>query len=240
MTSPIIDVNTIFGFWPFREIDISAKALVEIMRVHKVLRACSLSTKGIFYDFHLGNEETWKVSQTYPKIIPVATFDFSRYLGIKDEIRQRLNQGFKLFRLLPDYQCWKIDDLRFQKVLPLFEEIAAPVIIGMQNSRLSTLSKIAAGFSFPIILEGVSFYDTGEILEIMGQHPNFYVETHWLNGPDTVEILVNHFGPQRLIFGSNSPLFYMGGAIERIKNADITEHQKELIFGKNLMSLLGE
>ena len=41
-----------------------------------------------------------------------------------------------------------------------------------------------------------------------------------------------------MVFGSNLPLSYPGAAIEPIRNAQVSEDEKRLIFGGNLRRLL--
>ena len=51
MTATIIDVNTLFGFWPKRKADISLDTLLRLMEEKGISKAFTLSSRGIFYDF---------------------------------------------------------------------------------------------------------------------------------------------------------------------------------------------
>lgn len=76
----IVDVNTLFGTWPRANRDVSLNTLLDLMSRHNVVETCSLSARGIFYDFHEGNDETLAACKAHPSIIPVATLNFTRIL----------------------------------------------------------------------------------------------------------------------------------------------------------------
>jgi len=73
LANEIIDINTIFGFWPRKNADISLGTLLKLMETKAVTRALTLSARGIFYDFIEGNNETFRACQNNQRLIPAAT-----------------------------------------------------------------------------------------------------------------------------------------------------------------------
>ena len=55
-----------------------------------------------------------------------------------------------------------------------------------------------------------------------------------------VEAMVEGVGAERVIFGTDTPLIDPFFGLAKITGADITEEQKELILGKNIMRLIGD
>lgn len=153
-------------------------------------------------------------------------------LGYEEEIRKRREQVFKLFRFFPD---WSIESILFRKVLRVLNDLGMPFMIPAKNFEMTKLAEVTNGFRPPIIVESLSYYKTAEILAVMEENPNLYVETHWLHGPDSIETFVEKVGAERLIFGSSAPLFYIAPALNRVLTAEITDRQKELILGENLL-----
>jgi len=231
----IIDANTLFGFWPFRRLDMSLLTLFDNLKRHGIKGACTLSAKGIFYDFVQGNEETLQASQAHEWVIPVGTVDLRKFVGYEEEIKRRREQGFKLFRFFPDYQAWSIESILFRKLLRALNDLEIPFMIPAKTFKMTKLAEVTGGFKPPIIVESSHYYDTAEILAVMEENSNIYVETHWLHGPDSIETFVEKVGVERLIFGSSAPLFYIAPALDRVLNAEITDRQKELILSKNLL-----
>jgi uncharacterized protein len=77
-------------------------------------------------------------------------------------------------------------------------------------------------------------------IDIVAQNPNFYLDTSGY-GHDRVGVLeyaVKTIGPDRVLFGSDFSINDPGTVIARIKNAFLTEEQKQKIFAGNLQGLL--
>jgi uncharacterized protein len=86
------------------------------------------------------------------------------------------------------------------------------------------------------------FDDIFKRIDIVAQNPNFYLDTSGY-GHDRVGVLeyaVKTIGPQRVLFGSDFSINDPGTVIARIKNAFLTEEQKQKIFSGNLLELLRE
>jgi len=242
----IVDANTFFGFWPKRKVDVSIKKLLEIMDKHKVRRAVSLSLKGIFYDYREGNEETLKMARKHPRIIPAATIDLRRYFGKEKAVRKILEQGFKVLKLFPNLQDWPINYAPFYKLLEEINKFKIPLMITIITQpfgshhlgMITEISKATKSLKVPVIITSFDHFYYPEVLAVMKENPDIYVETSLFNTPDSFEIFAAEVGEERLIFGSNAPLNYFASSLICLKNADIPEKQKEKILSKNIINLL--
>jgi uncharacterized protein len=84
------------------------------------------------------------------------------------------------------------------------------------------------------------FDDIFKRIDIVAQNPNFYLDTSGY-GHDRVGVLeyaVKTIGPDRVLFGSDFSINDPGTVMERIKNAFLTQEQKQKIFSGNLRELL--
>jgi predicted TIM-barrel fold metal-dependent hydrolase len=81
-------------------------------------------------------------------------------------------------------------------------------------------------------------YHSETLFDLMRDRGNVLVETSNFVGPGYVEYAVEHFGAERLLFGSflpvNDPLVPMGMLLD----ADIPQEAKALIAGGNLRRLV--
>ena len=74
---------------------------------------------------------------------------------------------------------------------------------------------------------------------LLTAYPNVYLclsDLIWMGG---VEDFVGRFGSRRLLFSTNYPVKYPGAAMLMLKNADITEKDKENIACVNLERMMG-
>lgn len=239
MNQEAIDVNTIFGFWPKRKADIALETLLRLMEEQGISRACSLSARGVFYDFMEGNQETWAAAHAHAQLIPVGTVNPCRWLGCMDEAQQLIGQGARLFRFFPQYQEWNIGQAPFRKLL---REVLAPagvVLMIPAEMGFTAIGEMAAGISNPVIVESFRYASLAEAIVVMQEVPNVLVETHLINSPNWVELLKAEVGIERIVFGSNAPLSYISAATAQIEYAQVSEEDKKLIFGGNLRRILG-
>jgi hypothetical protein len=234
----ILDSCTVFGFWPKRNADISLSTLLRIISEKGVEQAFTLSARGIFYDFLKGNQETLQACREETSLLPVGTVNPARWIGCLDEAQRLVDEGVRLFRFFPQYQEWDISQATFRKILDC---VLAPAGVGLMlpaSVGITPLSQLASTCDNPIIIESFRYDRLAEAIVVMEECANIYVETHLINSPNFVELLQAEGRINRMIFGSNAPLSYIGAAIEPIRNAQISDDEKQLIFSGNLCRVL--
>ena len=234
----MIDANTLFGFWPKRKADSGLDTLLRLMDEKGIRQACTLSTRGIFYDFRTGNAETLEAARTHSQLIPVGTLNPCRWLGCLDEARRLLDQGVRLLRFFPQYQEWHIHQAPFRKLL---DEVLSPGGVGLMlpaSEGISAVGEMAKNVPNPIIIEGFKYDRLAEAIVVTGDAPNVHIETHLLNAVDFVATLREEMSVRQLVFGSYAPLAYIETAVAQIESAGATEEEKALIYEGNLARIL--
>jgi len=237
----VIDSNTYFGFYPGRGVDSSLERLLRLMKNYRISRSITLSLRGIFYDFVAGNEETLKICSSRRELIPAAVIDPRRYINCFDEIDKRVSQGFKLFRFFPNFQRWPIEYITFYEILKRINEYGVPVMISIPNPGDTTkLYTAIKELDLPIILSGLNdaYIFFSELLTVCKLKENLYVETHCFTTPDAYELFVREVGPDKIIYGSGSPLTYIGSSLNSLMNSDVSERDKKLILRENILKLI--
>jgi predicted TIM-barrel fold metal-dependent hydrolase len=236
LTTGIFDASTIFGFWPKRKADTQLETLLRLMQENDIKRACTLSTRGIFYDFLEGNRETWEAAQQHAQLVPVGTVNPCRWIGCLEEAQRLIDEGARLLRFFPQYQEWHIGQAPFRKLLC---EVLAPSGVALMipaSEGVTALGDMAAEIDNPVIIASMRYTHWAEAVVIMQEVANLYVETHlggWL------EWIKTEVGVERLVFGSNAPLSYIATAKTLIEYQSLTDEDKALVFGGNLSRILG-
>ena len=238
MAREIIDASTLFGFWPKRQADIALDTLLRLMDEKEIHTACTLSARGVFYDFIEGNRETLAATQAHPQLLPVGTVNPCRWIGCLDEARWLVDLGVRFFRFFPQYQEWSITQAPFRRLLT---EVLAPAGVALMipsQMGFTAIAQMAAGISNAVIVESFRYASLAEAVVVMQEVPNLYVETHLINSPNWIELLKEEVGVERAVFGSNAPLSYVDAAIAQIEFAQVPAEDKALIMGGNLRRLL--
>jgi hypothetical protein len=238
MTVQIVDVNTLFGFWPKRKADISLDMLLSLIEEKGISRACTLSARGIFYDFVAGNTETLNACRTHPELIPTGTLNPACWIGCREEARRLIDLGVRLFRFFPQYQEWHISQAPFRKLLddllvPSRVAIMLPAELG-----ITAIGEVAKRIPNPIIVEAFRYDKLAEAIVVMQQTPNVFVETHLINSPNFLELLRAEVGLERVLYGSYAPLAYAGAALAPIQHARVPDEDRALILGGNIRRIL--
>lgn len=237
---PIVDCNTVVGFFPRRHVDTTPQALLSIMDKYGVVRALCISTTGIFYDYRRGNEETLAIARnSNNRLLPVATVDPRQYLNCAEEIERRARQGWRLFRFFPDYQGWPLNFAPFREIVHQLNELQLAWMIPVQSLGAATqIADMVADLQTPVIFTRVSYSNLGEVLCVMKGMPHIYVETHLLNSPDAFEVVAATVGVERLIFGSFAPLHYFASAYMPLQYSSLSDDDKRKVLVENIRVVL--
>ncbi|MCX7794913.1 MAG: amidohydrolase family protein [bacterium] len=235
----IVDINTSFGFYPYRKIDTSLETLRSILKSYHS-KAFSLSLKGIFYDAIEGNEETLNLLKDEKELYPIATYDPRAYPKDIEYLENLREKGFLAIAFFPRLQGWVIDFAPFREVIEVLSRDKLPIIIHTSGyGELTKISSIAKETGFPFIISGFHYSNLSEAIAVMRKTENIYIETHLLNSPDALEYLKKYVGTDRVIFGSGTPLLSFETALNVVTESTLSEDEKESILSKNLEKILG-
>jgi predicted TIM-barrel fold metal-dependent hydrolase len=240
MSFAVIDANTHFGFLPYRDTDVSLGKLISSMDRYGIGAALSYSLKGVAYDFQEGNDETLAVSRRDPHILPVATVDPRRHIGVVEEIEKRKKQGFVAFRVFPEQQGWRINSVMFRAILRELERLRMPLMVSSAGGGTPTdIVHALDGATIPVILIGVGYFNLAEVIAACRELPNLHVEAQIIDPPDSLEVAVEAVGAERFVFGSNSPSCSMRASLNLINEVLLSNEQKAAILSGNISRVLG-
>ena len=91
-----------------------------------------------------------------------------------------------------------------------------------------------------VILTGVGYTAMRDIYPLLSTFPNLYISTATYKAYEGVEVTVEKFGAERLIFGSGMPELSGAASVALITYARISREDKEKIASGNLKKLLSE
>ena len=234
----VVDAFTVISGWPMLSTELSADEFVNSLTKNKVDKACVISSKGIFFDAHSGNETTISICNDFSeRLLPIGTIDPRVF--IDGELAYCVNNNIKMFALFPETQNWDINSLIGRKLFTEVLKNNLPVMI--ESSRNSTVTDIydaVKNASSPIILNEVSLYNLSEAVLLLEQNENIYLSTRLLSGADTIEMLVERFGAKRLMFSSRMPVSSFSAAFLATRYARISQSDLTAILGNNIAEIL--
>jgi len=148
-------------------------------------------------------------------------------------------QGFQITSEIVDPVLEKCSQLRIPVLIEAgYPALSLPVQIGVVADMYPDLTIIMA-HGGQLGMSGIGIADAVEVIE---DTSNVFIETSGI--PETgaeclIERVVKSVGAERVIFGTNSPITHPKVEISRIEVANISNLEKDKIFGRNIGRILG-
>ena len=181
-----------------------------------------------------------------PSFIGFATMhqDFE---GVEAEVERCIALGLKGFKLHPDSQGVNADDPRLMHLYEIIEG-RLPIILHSgdyrwDNSHPSRIKKILR--AFPKLVMNAAHFGGWSLCDLAVEYledENCYMDLSsssvYLGPRRTVE-LIHIYGPERILFGSDYPMWNPAEEVERFMQNKLTEDERELICWRNAERFVG-
>ncbi len=165
---------------------------------------------------------------------------------IEADVNEIISLGLKGVKLHPDIQQFKIDDYRMLKIYELCEG-RLPILIHTGDHRYDfsnpnrmmpildiykDLTVIGAHFG------GWSIWE--EATQKLSNYENFYVDCSsslYAMTPQKAKELISYYGTERVLFGTDYPMWEPKDEIEKFMQIKLTKKQREDILCNNTAKL---
>lgn len=168
--------------------------------------------------------------------------------SLKEDIEHIISLGLRGVKLHPDFQRFAADDARALAIFSLCEG-RLPVLIHCGDHRydFSNPARLASVLSrFPALtvlgahFGGWSVWDEAEAQ--LTEYSNFYVDTSsslYAMPSERARTLLRRFGADRVLFGTDYPMWRIEDELARMASLGLTETEYEKIYYKNAAKLFG-
>lgn len=168
-----------------------------------------------------------------------------------DDLRRDLDEilalGLKGVKLHPDIQRFYVNEPRAMQIFEMCEDLGLPVCVHTGDyrydfsnpSRVATVLKAFPGLKFiGAHFGGWSVWE--EAIRVLPDYPNLVVDSsssfHWLK-PERAKEIIHAYGAERVMFGTDYPLWHQEPDIEYLMALDLTDEEYQQIFWKNVSEL---
>ena len=166
---------------------------------------------------------------------------------IASEIDRAMSLGLKGLKLHPDFQHFNIDD---EKAYPIYEAIEGrmPLLIHTGDRRYETsrperMAKVLDRFprmqTICAHLGGWSQWENAHL--VLAGRPNVWVDTSsslYAISPETARNVVLHYGVDRVLFGTDYPMWTPSEELNRLLALGFSPTDMEKILYQNAANLL--
>ncbi|HPT62581.1 MAG TPA: amidohydrolase family protein [Bacillota bacterium] len=203
---------------------------------------------GLFGDYRRANDNLAVIASRYPDmVIPFGTFNPWYGQDALDEIDRCMNVlGFRGFKLHPWMTGFPINSEMLNPFLEKIMSYDVPVLIHSGTPPWSEplqIGEVARRFpELRIVMAHMGIIDLWkEAIDAAKSNKNIWLETSGVPG-SAIKIAVEEVGPERIVFGSDSPYGGQGGHLfqmNKIRFLDLGTTATELILGGNIQRILG-
>jgi uncharacterized protein len=226
------------------------KNLADVMAANGVGYACVLPVPpNVLLDDIKG--------ENYPNILRFGSVDFDSETRIEEAIEDALSKGARGLKLHPILQRIRLTDPRVLIAVEKFGKSRYPVMLHVgENSYyhgtnpdrempglggniddVEDLVKKFPNVNFIIGHAGLGQVD--QVIKKLSRYSNVYVDVSF-QSPEGIMILIEKFGPKRVLFGSDWPFGDIRTMIKNVEEAcGRDEENKILIFSRNTADLVG-
>ena len=168
---------------------------------------------------------------------------------IKGDVEHILELGLKGVKLHPDIQAFKIDDGKCLKIYELCQEKKLPILMHTGDHRYdysnpNRMIPVLKAYPFLTVigahLGGWSVWERA--VETYLDIPNFYVDCSScfsFIGPEKAEKYIKAYGADRVLFGTDYPMWSPSAEIEYFLSLSLDENEICSILNMNAKKLFG-
>ncbi|MDR1913090.1 MAG: amidohydrolase family protein [Clostridiales bacterium] len=163
-----------------------------------------------------------------------------------EEIQRLKNLGLRGVKIHPDVQQFAIDDVRMLDIYARLEG-NIPVLIHTGDYRYDyshpkRLARVLDMFPDLVVIAahfgGWSIWDLAlEYLEHRFCYLDISSSIMFLGNRRATE-LIRVYGAERILFGSDYPMWSPGDELERFNTLDLTDDEKDMILSRNALRIL--
>jgi predicted TIM-barrel fold metal-dependent hydrolase len=255
----VIDVNASLGEWPFGSLRHSApRQLLMWLKTAGIERACVGPLEAPFYnDVQQANAKLHKTVGRYrDRLLPFCAIDPS-YPDWQADLQQCRGQWHTAgVRLFPSYHGYQLRDACCAELFEVLQQHRLPVQIApvisdprMHHPRAHVPAASLEGLPdllrrFPALNVALlnvrvetepALKDAAAVRDL----PNFFFDIAWVDGVGQVGRLVDEFGDEHILLGTNAPLMIPLSAVYKLRETDLSQAQIDRITRDNAIRFLG-
>ena len=157
--------------------------------------------------------------------------------GVETLIRQMKSMGTRALRFTNVFS--RLTLCQLEPVMRKIQRLKPFIVMRHDQASVPDILEFTAMFpEIPLVLTEVMWGPCVVVFDLMRRRKNIMVDNSWLHSGGAIEIVVKHFGADRLLFGTGHKS-HNGAAIAALARADITDAQRQLIAYGNLNRLAG-
>jgi predicted TIM-barrel fold metal-dependent hydrolase len=238
-----IDANAAVGRQnhPEPRIPHRVETLLSDMAYSRVHGALVQSHVARDYSYVAGNAETCAAFRAHPRLAGVALvapgmdYELAEGSAYLDSL---VAQGFKALSLSPRTCAHEFSPFLLERIAGFCIDHLLPLVVDRSEVELEDLWRMLRAFpGLQILLSGSSWYDDRTLFALMEQCPGLHFELSNNQANDVLTVCKEHFGIDRILFGSGHPEKAPGVLKALVEYSGLSDADKTLVASGNALRL---
>lgn len=191
------------------------------------------SLRALAFDAASGNAEVAETALALG-LVPALALETRDWLGARDALDAA--PAGTIVRLAPQRQDCQPSFPGFRAIVRVCAERGFPVLA---EGDVRAWGPAYAGLGLRVVFLDAHFYHLGDFVSLAADEPGFAASTRLLNGPDSLAIVVDELGVDRLVFGSRTGFHEGSSAVSRLVTSALGETELVAAASGTLRRLLG-
>jgi predicted TIM-barrel fold metal-dependent hydrolase len=240
MISQMIDINCMIGQWPSQKLRFcdSAGLLAAMDEYH--ITHCVAYHSDTHWDLRQGNDQMHQAAEqsggrirhAYVLRPNLDSAELPDGPTLLQKLRREKPVAIKMF---PNQHRFLADSFYCGDLLEVLNELGMPVMFDPdQRPSYEALPKLAADFPrIRFILLRTAINESRYTLPLLKKTKNVFFDTSVMIDAGLIDEIVERFGSERLLFGSNQPFHVPAGALGMIFYGRFSDQHKQNILWNN-------
>ncbi len=241
----IVDGHVHIGKSTRLQIDMDGAELVRVADTLGFDKICCTDLTALFYDMHEGNRLLYEEMRRFPdRILGYASLHSTRFgQEALDEIKRcKHDYGMHGLKIYSTPEMSIAESARVP-ILETCVELDLPILAHTTPAECEFLLSRVPEAKFIMAHAGGQPFAHGDwnrAIMVAQKFPNLYLDTA-CSTIDTgfVETCIATLGGDRIIFGTDIPLLDPWPQLEKIRALRISDQDRELVMGGNILRLMG-
>jgi len=196
------------------------------------------------YHQDVGNRRLLEEIRDLPNLFPqwVVMPGHTGEMAPADElVAEMLARGVRAARIYPSMHSFPMSEAVAGTLLAALAAHCIPLFADVTELSIDAAASLCERCpELPVVLCGVAWGSDRQLEPALERAPNLHIETHAFQGHRAFERFVRDFGAERLIFGTGLPDCSPGATVMMPLYEAISDEERALIAGGNLLRLLRE
>lgn len=234
----------------------SVSALLEDMDYYQIEQAVVTHAEARDFSADVGNHALLPQLAGCDRLIPcwvLPAHPVPEAPAAKSGVEQMLAAGVRVARMFPPRRAaYSLEFWARSDYFAALEDHRIPLLItgsdlgrhpddttfGLSADNIYAICQ--AHPRLPIIVVRFNYTFTQIVFPMLRDCPNLHLEISYYTTHRGLELITRDFGPERLIFGTGTPVGNPGLPLMRVRYANISDDERALIAGGNMRRLLNE